>query len=61
MGKKDYICKCYKVTKEDIKNYMENGITKYKELKKKEKWGSKCSKCKNRIKTYMKEERNVTQ
>lgn len=60
MGKKkDYICKCYKVTKSDVDSYLENGIVKFKELKKQEKWGSKCSKCKTRIKDYMKQESRV--
>lgn len=56
MGKnRNYICKCYKVTESDVDEYIQNGVSKYKQLKKEEKWGSKCSKCKNRIKTYLKE------
>jgi bacterioferritin-associated ferredoxin len=56
MGKETkYICKCYKVTESNLDSYISEGIKKYKELKKHEKWGSKCSKCKTRIKEYLKE------
>jgi bacterioferritin-associated ferredoxin len=50
MGKKDYICPCFKLTKKDVKSHIENGITTYKKLQKETKIGSKCSSCKKKTK-----------
>lgn len=48
------ICPCKKVTKGDILKAMEKGATSYSDVKKTTKAGSKCGKCKDDIKAFMK-------
>ncbi len=47
--KQTIICKCYNVTKEDMKDFIKNGNTNFKEFKKETKIG-KCSSCKKKNK-----------
>ncbi len=53
MAKEDIICKCKGVTKGDVKKALKNGATTYKEVKKETGAGSKCGKCKKKIKKYI--------
>lgn len=48
--KKEYVCKCHKITKQDFKDEVNNGISTFKELQKETKIGSKCSGCKKKNK-----------
>ena len=50
MAKKDYLCPCFKLTKQDVKKHIENGMTSYKKLQKETKIGTKCSSCKKKTK-----------
>lgn len=52
--KKKYICPCFKLTKSDIKEAIEDGVTSYKELQKQTKIGTKCSSCKKKTKKKFK-------
>ena len=49
-NKSEYACKCYKITKEEIKDKMRSGITDFKQLKKETKIGKSCSSCKKKNK-----------
>jgi bacterioferritin-associated ferredoxin len=59
MGKnnKEYICKCHKITKKDMKDAIKNGIESFKDLQKETKIGTKCSGCKKRSKERFKKYR----
>lgn len=53
MGKKkktEYICKCHKITKSDMKKHIKDGISDFKSLQKENKIGNKCSSCKKKNK-----------
>ncbi len=54
MNPEKVICSCKKVTKGDILKAMEKGATSYKEIKDKTGAGSKCGKCEEKIKKFMK-------
>jgi NAD(P)H-nitrite reductase large subunit len=54
MNPEKVICSCRKVTKGDILKAMEKGATSYKEIKDKTGAGSKCGKCEEKIKKFMK-------
>lgn len=56
-SKKDYICSCYKITKCDVKEHIQNGVVKYKDLQELLKIGTKCSSCKTRTKKKFKKYR----
>jgi len=47
--KQNIICKCYNVTKDDMKNFIKNGNTDFKDFRKETKIG-KCSSCKQKNK-----------
>lgn len=44
--KKDHICKCFKLEKDDLRNSIKNGASTFKEAQKDIKIGTKCSGCK---------------
>jgi len=52
MGK--LICKCYDVTKKDIKKAIKDGATSFKDVKKETKISSGCGKCKKKAKKITK-------
>jgi NAD(P)H-nitrite reductase large subunit len=54
MAKDKVICKCYKITKQDMVELIEDGVTSYKDVRKKTKIGKKCSSCKSKNKTRFK-------
>ena len=54
MNPEKVICSCKKVTKGDILKAMEKGAASYKEIKDKTGAGSKCGKCEEKIKKFMK-------
>ena len=55
MGKKkDYVCKCYKITKDDLVEKIGEGFTTYNDLKKEIKLGKSCSSCKEKNKKRVK-------
>ena len=56
LGKKEkkYICKCYKITKEDVIKKIEEGYTTYKQVKKETNLGKSCSSCKEKNKKRVK-------
>ena len=49
-NKKDYICKCHKVRKCDMKDKIKEGVIDFKSLQKQIKVGTKCSSCKKKNK-----------
>lgn len=53
MGKKtkeEYICSCFMITKNDVKEHIQNGVLKYKDLQKLTNIGTECSSCKTKTK-----------
>lgn len=50
----DMLCKCKGVSKSDVKRAIAAGATSYKEVKKATGAGSKCGKCKDKVKRYIK-------
>lgn len=52
------LCTCKKVTKGDILAAMKKGAKSFKEIKEATGAGSKCGKCKDDIKTFMKKQEN---
>lgn len=52
--KKEYICSCYKITKDDLKGWVKEGYTSFKELSKDTKLGKSCSSCKTKNKKRFK-------
>lgn len=44
------ICPCFDITKKDVKRYIQDGVTKYKDLQRLTKIGTKCSSCKKKTK-----------
>ena len=52
------ICSCKKVTKGDILKAMKDGAKNYKDVKEITGAGSKCGKCKDDVKTFMKKQGN---
>lgn len=48
--KKEYICKCYKLTKKDLKDKVKEGYTDFKLVQKELKIGTSCSSCKKKSK-----------
>lgn len=48
--KKEYICGCHKITKQDMKAEISSGATEFKQLQKDTKIGTKCSSCKKKNK-----------
>lgn len=53
MAKEKTLCKCKKVTRDDILKAMSKGANSYKEVKEKTGVGSKCGKCKDDIKKFI--------
>jgi NAD(P)H-nitrite reductase large subunit len=51
------LCSCKKITKGDIIKAMDKGAEKYKDVKDKTGAGSKCGKCREDIKAFMKKQR----
>lgn len=54
MDPKKIICKCKDVTKGDILKAMEKGATSYKDIRDKTGAGTKCGKCEEKIRKFMK-------
>ena len=54
MNPEKVICKCKKVTKGDLLKAIEQGASSYKELQKMTGAGSKCGKCENDIRAFLK-------
>lgn len=54
MGKDQYICPCFKVTKEDIKKAIENGADTFKKVKKATNASERCGHCECKVKKYTK-------
>lgn len=55
MGKnKEYICKCFKLEKADLKQTIKDGATTFKEAQKMIKIGKECSSCKKKNKKRFK-------
>lgn len=54
MNREKIICPCYKVTKGDIADAVENGAASFKEVKKTTKAGKGCGKCKKKVKKLTK-------
>lgn len=54
MNPEKVICPCYKVTKGDILDAIEQGATSFKEIKKATKVGKACGKCKKKAKKVSK-------
>lgn len=54
MNRNKVICPCYKVTKGDIADAVENGAKSFKEVKKVTKAGKGCGKCKKKVKKLVK-------
>jgi bacterioferritin-associated ferredoxin len=48
--KSEYACKCFKITKKEMKQEIKNGVSSFKELQQSTKIGSKCSSCKKKNK-----------
>jgi len=59
MNPEKVICKCKKITKGDILKAMEKGATSYKDIEEKTGAGSKCGKCKDDIKKFMKKHKEA--
>lgn len=51
---KEYICPCFKVTKDDIKNAIADGADTFKKVKKATGVAGKCGHCECRVKKYTK-------
>ncbi len=47
------ICPCKRVTKGDVLKAMENGASTYKEVKAATGAGSKCGKCKKKVRKFI--------
>ncbi len=56
MSKKEnqYLCSCFQVTKDDVKEHIRQGVTKFKELQEKTNIGTECSDCKTKAKAKFK-------
>lgn len=57
MGKqkhKTVVCSCHKVTKQDMKTAINDGVVKFKDLQEQTKIGTKCSSCKSKNKERFK-------
>lgn len=54
MNPEKVICKCKKVTKGDLLKAIEQGALSYKELQKMTGAGSKCGKCEDDIRAFLK-------
>lgn len=54
MGKVKYICPCFKVTKDDIKNAIAEGADSFKKVKKATRLAAGCGHCKCEAKKYTK-------
>ena len=54
MNAEKVICPCYKVTKGDILQAVEQGAASFKEVKKVTKVGKGCGKCKKKAKKLVK-------
>ncbi|MEC9485337.1 MAG: (2Fe-2S)-binding protein [Candidatus Izemoplasma sp.] len=52
--KKKVLCPCFKITKQDVKEHIRNGVTTYQELQKLTMIGTKCSSCKKKTKKKFK-------
>lgn len=48
------ICSCRKVTRRDVADAMEKGARKFKEVRELTGAGSKCGRCKEDVKAFMK-------
>ena len=57
MNPEKIICKCKKVTKGDILKAMGKGATSYKDIRDKTGAGSKCGKCEEDIKKFIKKQK----
>lgn len=55
MASKKMVCPCLKVTKDDIINAVEQGASSFKDVKKQTRIVSKCGKCKDRVKCFVRE------
>ncbi len=58
MNKDKVICKCKGVTKGDVLKAIKNGARSYKTVKQETGAGSKCGKCKDDIKAFIKKHRD---
>ncbi len=58
MNKDKVICKCKGVTKGDVLKAIKNGARSYKAVKQETGAGSKCGKCKDDIKSFIKKHRD---
>ena len=58
MNPEKIICKCKKTTKGDILKAMKKGATSYKDIRDKTGAGSKCGKCEEDIKKFMKKHKD---
>lgn len=54
MNRKKVVCSCYKVTKGDIADAVEQGASTWKEVKKQTKAGKACGHCKKKGKKLVK-------
>ncbi len=54
MSKDKILCKCKKTTEADVLKAIKQGATSYKEVKKMTKAASKCGKCKEQVKKFVK-------
>lgn len=54
MNPEKILCPCKKVTKADILKSIKQGAASYTEVKKATKAGTKCGKCKDEIKAFIK-------
>lgn len=52
--KEKVICSCYGITKQDMKDAIQVGITKYKQYQDESNIGKKCSSCKKKNKERFK-------
>lgn len=54
MNREKVICPCYKITKGDILDAIQEGASSYQEVKKATKATKACGKCKKKVKKFTK-------
>ncbi len=58
MNPEKIVCKCRKVTKGDLLKALENGASSFKEVQKATGAGSKCGKCEDDVKAFIKKHKS---
>lgn len=56
MGKDNYLCPCYKLTKKDIKKVIKKGALSFKEVKQATGISKRCGHCACKTKKYVKKQ-----